>query len=59
MVNKYSKSNNSAKSPETKTMKKYEEQRKRLNNTAKIMAIIVAVAMVVTMFLGSGVFFLD
>lgn len=59
MANKYSKSNNSAKSPETKTMKKYEEQRKRLNNTAKIMAIVVAVAMVVTMFLGSGVFFLD
>ena len=59
MANKYSKSNNSSRSMETKSMKKYEDQRRRLNNTAKVVAIIVAVAMVVTMFLASGVFFLD
>lgn len=59
MANKYSKSNNSSKSSENKTMKQYEEQRERLNKGAKIMAIVVAVAMIVTTFLASGVFFLD
>ncbi len=59
MANKYSKSNNSNKKTEDRSMQKYEEQRKRLNMGAKIMAIIVAVAMVVTTFLASGVFFLD
>ena len=59
MANKYSKSNNSSKASENKTMKQYEEQRERLNKSAKIMAIVVAIAMIVTTFLASGVFFLD
>ena len=59
MANKYSKGNNSQKSSEGKSMQKYEEQRKRLNNGAKVMAVIVALAMIVTTFLASGVFFLD
>ncbi len=59
MANKYSKSNNSGKAAEHKTMQQYEEERKRLNTGAKIMAIVVAVAMIVTTFLASGVFFFD
>ena len=59
MANKYSKSNSSGKTAERKSMELYEDQRRRLNNGAKVMAIIVAVAMGVTTFLASGVFFLD
>ena len=59
MANKYSKSNKSTKAYEEKSMQQYEEQRKRLNTGAKIMAILVALAMIVTTFLASGVFFLD
>ncbi len=59
MANKYSKSNSSGKTAERKSMEQYEDKRRRLNNGAKVMAIIVAVAMVVTTFLASGVFFLD
>jgi len=59
MANKYSKSNKSSKAAEEKSMQKYEEQRKRLNTTAKIMAIVVSLAMIVTTFLAAGVFFWD
>lgn len=59
MANKYSKTNKSTKAAEENAMQKYEEQRQRLNTGAKVMAIVVCVAMVVTMFLASGVFFLD
>ena len=59
MANKYSKSNKSSKAAEEKAMQKYEEQRKRLNTTAKIMAIVVSLAMIVTTFLAAGVFFWD
>ena len=59
MANRYSKSNNSQKHAEEKSMQKYEEQRARLNTGAKIMAILVAVAMIVPTFLASGVFFCD
>lgn len=59
MANKNSKNSNLSRSSESKSMQKYEDQRKRLNNGAKIMAILVAVAMIVTTFLASGVFFLD
>ena len=41
------------------SMKKYEERQKRLNTGARIMAIVVALAMVVTTFLAAGVFFWD
>ena len=59
MANKYSKSNKSSKAAGEKTMQDYEERRKKLNRGAKIMAILVALAMIVTTFLASGVFFLD
>ena len=59
MANKYSKSNNSVRAQEHKTMQQYEEQRKRLNTGAKIMAIVVAAAMVVITFLASGLFIFD
>lgn len=59
MANRYSKSNNSQQHIQDKSMQKYDEQRKRLNTGAKIMAILVAAAMIVTTFLASGVFFFD
>lgn len=59
MANKYSKSNNSGRAQENRSMQKYEEQRKRLNTGAKIMAILVAAAMVITTFLASGLFIFD
>lgn len=39
-------------------MARYEEQRERLKSSAKIIAIVVSVAMIVTAFLSAGVFFL-
>ncbi len=59
MANKYSKSNKSTKAAEERSMQKYEEQRQRLNTTAKILAIVVSLAMIVTTFLAAGVFFWD
>lgn len=60
MANKYSKSNKTTGNKNAeKSMKKYDDQRKRLSTTAKIMAIVVSIAMIVTTFLASGVFFLD
>ena len=59
MANKYSKSNNSGKAQEHKSMQEYEEQRKRLNTGARVMAILVAAAMVVTTFLACGLFLFD
>lgn len=57
MANRYSKSNNSSKHAEDRAMQKYQEQREKLSTGARIMAIIVALAMVVTTFLAAGVFF--
>ena len=59
MENKYSKSNQSSKAAEAKSMQKYEEQRKKLNTTAKVVAIVVSLAMIITTFLAAGVFFWD
>lgn len=67
MANKYSKANFVNKDTENKTaggqgspeMKEFEERRKRLNRGAKIMAIVVSIAMIVTAFLSAGVFFLN
>ena len=67
MANKYSKANfvnkeegsKSAGGQSSSSMKEYEERRKRLNTGAKIMAIVVSVAMIVTAFLSAGVFFLN
>lgn len=59
MANKYSKSNNSEKAREQKTMQDYENQRKRLNKGAKVMAIIIIVTMVVFYVLSSGLAFFE
>ena len=56
MANKYSKSNNSTKAAEKKTMQDYEERRKRLNTGAKIMALVLAAAMVVFYVISAGLF---
>ncbi len=51
MANKYNKSNNT-----NKTMKDYEESRKRLNTGAKIMALILVASMVVFYVISAGLF---
>ncbi len=55
-ANKYSKSNNSKKATENKTMQDYEARRKRLNRGAKIMALILVAAMVVFYVISAGLF---
>ncbi len=59
MANKYSKSNNSSKASEAKTMQEYEERRKRINKGAKIMAIVLIGAMVVFYVISAGLFFMN
>ena len=54
MANKYSKSNNSDRAKEQKTMQQYENQRRRLNKGAKIMSIIIIITMVVFYVLSAG-----
>ena len=56
MTNKYSKSNISKKAAEEKTMQDYEDRRKKLNTGAKIMALILAAAMVVFYVISAGLF---
>ena len=56
MANRYSKSNNSAKAAEDKTMKEYEERRKRLNRGARIMALVLVAAMIVFYVISAGLF---
>ena len=59
MANKYSKSNNSSKASEAKTMQDYEERRKKLNRGAKIMAIVLIASMVVFYVISAGLFLMD
>ena len=59
MANKYSKSNNSSKAAERKTMQDYEERRKKLNRGAKIMALILVASMVVFYVISAGLFLWD
>ena len=62
MANKYSKANTQSRDSKTaavKTPNQYEQKRKRLNNGARIMAIIVIAAMVITTFLAAGLFLFD
>ena len=59
MANKYSKSNNSSKASEAKTMQDYDERRKRLNRGAKIMAIVLIASMVVFYVISAGLFLMD
>ena len=56
MANKYSKSNISKKAAEEKTMQDYEDRRKKLNTGAKIMALILAAAMVVFYVISASLF---
>jgi hypothetical protein len=53
MANKYSKDKGN------KTMKDYEDSRKRLNVGAKIMALILAASMIVFYVLSAGMFLWD
>ncbi len=62
MANKYSKANTQNRdnrNESTRSMQQYEEQRSRLNTGARIMAILVIAAMVVTTFLAAGIFLFD
>ena len=62
MANKYSKANTQSRDGRTSAAKspnQYEQKRKRLNNGARIMAIIVIAAMVITTFLAAGLFLFD
>ena len=56
MANKYSRTNNSAKAAEEKTMQDYEERRKKLNKGARIMALILVASMVVFYVISAGLF---
>ena len=53
MANKYNKDSSK------KTMKDYEESRKRLNTGAKIMALVLVAAMVVFYVISAGLFLWD
>ena len=59
MANKYSKSNNSTKAAENKTMKDYEERRKKLNTGAKIMALILVASMIIFYVISASAFLWD
>ena len=62
MANKYSKANTQnrdSRNESSRNMQQYEEQRTRLNTGARIMAILVIAAMVVTTFLAAGIFLFD
>lgn len=54
MANKNNKKGNSG-----KTMKDYEERRKRLNTGAKVMALILVASMIVFYVISAGLFLWD
>ena len=60
MANRYSKANTQKEKKEEKKTEfsKYQEKQRRLNTAARVMAIVVSLAMIVTAFLSAGVFFL-
>ena len=57
MANKLNKSNMIKRDEDKSEYSKFEKRQKRLNMGARIMAIVVSLAMIVTAFLSSGVFF--
>ena len=62
MANKYSKvniQNKTNKEAQQSDLREYEEKRKKIDNGAKIMAIVVIVAMLATSFLAAGLFLFD
>lgn len=56
MANRYSKSNNSVKAAEDRTMREYEDRRRRLNRGARIMALVLVAAMIVFYVISAGLF---
>lgn len=59
MANKYSKSNISTKVQDEKKKQVYQEEKSSLNKGARIMAIVMIVALVVTFCLMTGLSFFD
>ena len=59
MANKYSRINKSSKAVEAKTMKDYEERRRKLNFGAKVMAIVLVASMIVFYVISAGLFLMD
>ena len=62
MANKYSKVNLQNKTnneAQQSDLRQYEEKRKNIDKGARIMAIVVIVAMLVTSFLAAGLFLFD
>lgn len=59
MANKYSKSNISTKAKKEKQVKDYQESKSKLNTGARIMAIIMIIALGVTFTLMAGLFVFD
>ena len=59
MANKYSRSNTSKKAAEEKTMQDYEDRRRKINIGAKIMALVLAAAMIVFYVISAGLFLWD
>lgn len=57
MANKLNKSNMIKRDEDKSEYSKFEKRQKRLNMGARIMAIVVSLAMIVTAFLSSGVIF--
>ena len=54
MANKYSKSNISDKAKEEKAIKVHQEEKSKLNTGARIMAIIMIIALIVSFCLMAG-----
>ena len=59
MANKYSKSNISTKAQDEKKQQVYKDEKSNLNKGARIMAIVMIIALVVTFCLMTGLSFFD
>ena len=59
MANKFSKTNNSTRAREEKTMQDYRDRQSRINKGAKIMAILLIASMVFFYVISAGFSFLD
>lgn len=59
MANKYSKSNISNKAKEEKSMEDYRERSNKINKSARVMAIVMIAALVVTFVITAGLFALN
>ena len=59
MANKSKKHNRSNNESPSRSAQQYEDKRNRLNKGARIMAIVVIAAMLLTSFLAAGIFLFD